>query len=346
MQPNPYPLNYEHWDVVNDGLHNSNTDLIFWREAFYLVHAASPFHFANKRCKLVILRSIDAKIWQRITEFGADGEDIRDPKFAAIDGRLFLYALKNRDFKAEPYTSVFTISVDGENWPHYQKIEPPGWLFWRPKTQDGVNWYVPAYWWEHGKSVLLHSQDGINWAIHSTIYEGDRNDETDCEFLPGGRMLVTARLEVSESIFGSAQGCTLITAADPPYTDWTTRTKSYLTRLDGPCLFPYNGQIYTVGRFQPRLNGPFSLQGSAFAKKRTSLFSVQEDKLQRLFDLPSSGDTSYAGCVLRGDDLYTCYYTSDITKDPIWIYGMTRPSAIRMARIDMRELEKLAHGSS
>ena len=96
-----------------------------------------------------------------------------------------------------------------------------------------------------------------------------------------------------------------------------------------------------MGRFQPKLNGPFSLQGSAFAKKRTSLFSVQEDKLVRLFDLPSSGDTSYAGCVLRGDDLYTCYYTSDIRRDPIWIYGMTQPTAVRMAKIDMREVEKL-----
>jgi hypothetical protein len=89
------------------------------------------------------------------------------------------------------------------------------------------------------------------------------------------------------------------------------------------------------------LSGPFSLQGSAFAKKRTSLFAVTEDCLVHLFDLPSSGDTSYAGCVLRGDDLYTCYYTSEITRDPIWIYGMTRPSAIRMAKIDLRKVEKL-----
>jgi hypothetical protein len=156
MPSTQLPLQFEHWDVVNDGLHNSNTDLIYWREAFYLVHAASPYHFANKKCKLVILRSPDAKNWLRIAGFGADGEDIRDPKFAAIGERLFLYALKNRDFKAEPYTSVYTVSEDGENWPHYQKIEPEGWLFWRPKTQDGKNWYVPAYWWKHGKSALMH----------------------------------------------------------------------------------------------------------------------------------------------------------------------------------------------
>jgi len=341
MTPDTLPMKFEHWDVVNDGLHNSNTDMIYWRDFFYLVHAASPFHFGNKKCRLVVMRSKDAQKWEKIVEFGADGEDIRDPKFAPIGDKLWLYALKNRDFKAEPYTSVFTVSEDGLNWPHYQKLDPEGWLFWRPKTNDGINWYTPAYWWEHGRSALLHSTDGAAWEIHSTIYEGDRNDETDFEFMPDGRMIATARLEVSESIFGHDQGCTLIAVSSPPYMEWGSKTKCFLTRLDGPNLFSYNGNIYAVGRFQPNLNGPFNLQGSAFAKKRTSLFAVKEDRLDRLFDLPSQGDTSYAGCVLRGKDLYTCYYTSDITKDYIWIYGMIKPSAIRMAKIDMEEVEKL-----
>ena len=34
----------EVWPVVSDGLHNSNTHLIYWRDAFYLVHARSRFH--------------------------------------------------------------------------------------------------------------------------------------------------------------------------------------------------------------------------------------------------------------------------------------------------------------
>ena len=35
-------LGIEHWAAVSDGAHNSNTDLIYWRGAFYLVHASRP----------------------------------------------------------------------------------------------------------------------------------------------------------------------------------------------------------------------------------------------------------------------------------------------------------------
>ncbi len=153
------------WNAVADGLHNSNTDLIFWRDHFYLVHAASPFRLGSKRCRLVVRRSRDARIWETVAEQKIPGEDIRDPKFATIGDRLFLYALPNRGLRAMPYGTVYAISDDGENWPAFEKIDHPGWLFWRPKTYDGLNWYVGAYWHRHGKSILLTSTDGIHWLI-------------------------------------------------------------------------------------------------------------------------------------------------------------------------------------
>ncbi|MBN2393093.1 MAG: hypothetical protein JXR84_20355 [Anaerolineae bacterium] len=73
-----------------------------------------------------------------------------------------------------------------------------GWLFWRPKTQDGITFYNTAYWYEHGTSILIRSTDGIHWEKIATIYQGGRNDETEIEFLSDGRMLATARLEYGE----------------------------------------------------------------------------------------------------------------------------------------------------
>ena len=35
-------LKMETWDAVADGTHNSNTDMIYWKDAFYMVHATSP----------------------------------------------------------------------------------------------------------------------------------------------------------------------------------------------------------------------------------------------------------------------------------------------------------------
>ena len=338
-------LPMESWDAVKDGSHNSNTDLIYWRGAFYLIHASSPWHLASKKCKLVVRRSEDAHSWEKIAELNVPGEDIRDPKFAAIGDRLFLYALKNRSLDPEPYATVFTSSKDGFHWPAFEDMQPGGWLFWRPKTMDGLNWYVPAYWHEHGSSALLKSTDGEHWSIVSLIYEGERNDETDIEFLPDGRMISTARLEGSGSFFGSDRASTLISVSAPPFESWS-HTKSDVTRLDGPNLFAYGGRTYAVGRYQPSRMGPFTKLGSIFGRKRTSLFSVEEQRLVYLSDLPSSGDTSYAGVAIRGDDLYVSYYTSDIRKDPPWIMGMLVSSDIRMARVHLPSLEELARLAS
>jgi hypothetical protein len=129
--------------------------------------------------------------------------------------------------------------------------------------------------------------------------------------------------------------------ADPPFDEWTPLVKSTVTRLDGPSLFSYHGRIYAVGRYQPHVAGPFGWQGSIFGQKRTSLFLVREAGLVYLADLSSAGDTSYSGVVQRGDDLYVCYYTSNIHQDYPWILGMVSPTSIRMARIHLPSLEAL-----
>jgi hypothetical protein len=182
----------------------------------------------------------------------------------------------------------------------------------------------------------------VDWTIESEIHEGDRSDEPAIEFLPDGRLLATVRLEMSDSLAGHPEGSTLITTSEPPFESWAPGTRSMVARLDGPALFNYNGRVYAVGRYQPHVAGPFGWQGSIFSRKRTSLYRVEEDGLVHLSDLPSAGDTSYAGLVRRGENLYVSYYTSDVHRDVPWILGMVSPSAIRMARISLPSLEALA----
>lgn len=331
----------EVWPAVADGKHNSNTDLIFWRGAFYLVHQTSRYHMGHPGSRLLLWRSTDARRWERVAEFKAPAGEYRDPKFAAIGKRLLIYALPNLDWTAEPYTTVCAWSEDGARWTTPAEIEPKGWLFWRPKSRDGSVWYVTAYWHEHGRSVLLRSPDGIGWQTVSEIYRGEKNDETDFEFLPDGRIVATCRLEGTGSTFGDRAGCTAIAVAAPPYESWSV-TKSRLTRLDGPCLFRHEGRVYGVGRRQASFAPLVAGQGSLYARKRTSLFSVGESELRWLTDLPSAGDTAYAGVAVRGDDLYVSYYTSRPDRDYPWVLGMVRRSDILMARVSLSALAALA----
>lgn len=149
---------------------------------------------------------------------------------------------------------------------------------------------------------------------------------------------------VSDSWLGDNRGSTLIGVASPPFEHWSV-TKSRVTRLDGPYLFSYKGNVYAAGRYQPGKRGLFTGLGSIFSRKRTSLFLVEENGLTYLSDLPSAGDTSYTGVVIRDDELTISYYTSDISRDFPWIMGMLAPSDIRVARIALPSLEALAQGS-
>jgi hypothetical protein len=157
-----------------------------------------------------------------------------------------------------------------------------------------------------------------------------------------GRMLVTARLEGERAWHqGSPDAATLLAVAGPPYTAWT-KTVSKTTRLDGPVLFRHGGRIYAVGRFDPEGYDAWYHQSSLFGRKRTALYEVREDALIRLSDLPSAGDTAYAGVVLADGYLYVSYYSSDIERDYPWYLGLVTDSHVLMARIPLERLVHLA----
>lgn len=336
-------LRLEHWDAVADGLHNSNTDMILWQGDFLLAHDARPYHFGSPDARLVLRRSRDGRAWTELARFQIPGKDVRDPKLAVIGGRLLLYALPNSGKMATPEGTVVATSDDAVHWTPFVPVEPEGWLLWRPKSNDGGRtWYVPAYWRDHGKSILLRTHDGLHFDEVSVIHEGDGNDETDLEFLPDGRLLATARLEVTpDTVLGHYDGRTAIAVAEPPYTTWSTR-ESRLTRLDGPNLFALDDAIYAVARYQPDPNGFFTRMGGILSRKRTALYRVEPGRLVRLSDLPSSSDTSYAGVAVRDGALYVDYYTSRIDRDWPWLVGMLLRTDIRMARIPLEGLREVS----
>ncbi|MBD3185761.1 hypothetical protein GF325_02940 [Candidatus Bathyarchaeota archaeon] len=337
-------LEYNDYDAVNDGLHNSNTDMTWWNGSIYMVHASSPYHMGSTKCRLVIWRSHDMQEWTKLVELHSEGEDIRDPKFANIGGKLFLYALRNKvdDPIADPYGTIFSWSDDGETWQDWEDIEHDGWLFWRAKSPDNVTWYVPAYWHEHGKSALFTSTDGKNWTMVSQIHQGEGNDETAVEFLPNGSMICTARLEYrADTGIGSIHASTLVAIADPPFTTWY-KQRSRVARLDGPRLFSLGGRTFAVGRYQPEMDVFLTRSGGIFSKKRTGIYEVLPGKLVYLTDLPSAGDTSYPGIVKGNGSVYMCYYTSNIQRDFPWVFGMFAPSAIRMVNATAASILSMA----
>jgi hypothetical protein len=336
-------LEMETWDVVSGRLHHSNTDLTWFQGRFLLVHATSPYHFGTPSCKLVVRASADARRWEVLAEIDRPGEDIRDPKFAVIGDRLFLYVLLNVKEDPQPYTTMVTVSQDGATWTPLTGIGHDGWLFWRPRTPDGLTWYCPAYWHHFNRTALFRSSDGLHWEQVSTIAEGGVVNETCLAFLEDGVAITAGRMEYSKEmlhlITGHARCSTLLSRAAPPYDRFEVLAETRLTRLDGPVLFAHRGRVYAVGRSQPHHGRLLTRPGAVLARKRTSLYVVADGGLRFISDLPSGGDTSYAGVLLRDGYLYISYYTSDIRRDFMWLIGMMEPTAVRMARIPLARLE-------
>ena len=100
--------------------------------------------------------------------------------------------------------------------------------------------------------------------------------------------------------------------------------------------------MYAIGRYQATRAPRVVEQGGMYSRKRTSVFHVEERGLTYLTDLLSAGDTSYAGIVIRGDDLFASYYTSPPEKDWTWSMGLFRRTDIKMARLHLPSLEALA----
>lgn len=339
-------LDLEHATAVADGEHNSNTDLLLWNDDLLLVHDARPTHLGSPDARLMVRRSPDAQRWETLAQLQLPGKDIRDPKLIDIDGTLFLYALSNSGAMATPEGTVLATSDDAVDWTPFEPVGPEGWLLWRPKSPDGgATWYVAAYRREHGESILLRSTDGRDWQRISTIYQGKGNDETAIEFLPEGRLLATARLEVRpDSLLGHRDAGTAIAVASPPYTDWSVH-ESQTTRLDGPVLFRIDDEVFAVGRHQPEPHRGLTRLGGVFSRKRTTIYRVEPERLVRLSDLPSAGDTSYAGLVLHNGHFHLSYYTSRIDRDYPWLLGMFLPTDIRMARFPVQALTALSEAS-
>lgn len=373
-------LQLTHWTVVPAGKdptkqHNSNTDMILFNGTFWLVHAQTKWHLEDKNGYLVLWKSSDASSWIEVTRINVPDTDVRDPKFADINGRLFLYFLPNYRLDPGPNTTFYTYSDDGYlNYPTPQELKvnithnygngtidyviEGGWNLWRPKTNDNITWYVLASGRKSGHAisthdadvsntitVLLQSTDGLAWTEVSEVYTEWGNGEACIEFLPSGELISTHRVGSMGTpgyALGNPDGCTMIGTSSNSFTSWDF-VQNNQTRLDGSTLFSIDGRIFAVGRNH---QGPRIDMGNHMVTKRTAFYEVKSNNLIHLFDLPSNGDTAYTGVVVKNGWVYVSYYTNPIHKDLPWFVGLALlpASEIRLARVSSSGLLEFADG--
>lgn len=355
-------------DVVNQDCrtgicrHNENTDLFVWNGATYLVHRTAQSQVLGPNSSLWIYRTTDAgKTWETLKtvpapkdKLGPDdkadkGRDLRDPHFYAVGDTLFIKALTRLPVTSSRDSGVDTIAVylsskDGKTWTDLKQLGPVGWSFWRIKKGPDGTLYNAAYRDGDASVSLFTSKNGIEWTQGPKVYDvaADSPLETELEFMPKGKLLALVRTDgddkKAEYLDPAAPGAkqqTQVCWSSPPFDKFDCPQALNGARLDGPVTFFWKGRLFVVAR-----------KHLPSIKKRTALFELTGDfdggplALKEWGELPSAGDTAYAGVAPVDDTRWlTTWYSSDIEDDANWLIAMLGLTDIRQATLDLSRLK-------
>lgn len=280
--------------VYHNGEHNAFTDLIRWRDAFWLAFRSCPDgHGVSSNASVRILRSPDGGDWEEVHRFSIERRDPRDPHFLAFGDRLFVYTgawwagdgpLPREDYNMNQHLGYAVHTGDGESWSDPVPLEGTyGHYIWRAAAHGGKAYLVGRRMKDYAEegdragggetveAALLESEDGLVWRYHSLIQEKLGN-ETALLFEPNGTLLALSRTRNDKSV---------LARATPP---WREKARVDLPGfLGGPLLARWGDQLLVGGRRQKK-EGP-----------RTVLHWLVNDELVPCAELPSGGDNSYPG---------------------------------------------------
>lgn len=329
--------------------HNENTDLIRWRGAIWFVHRTAGSQLLGPNSSLRVSRSADGGRSFRLQAVipAPTDRDIRDPHFYVVGRRLYIKAITRlpgfalRDMDAGSI-SVDLHSSDGRRWTRPRPIGPVRWGFWRVVRKAGT-YYSAAY--EDGdlRVRLYRSPDGTAWRPGPEIYgvAADTPLETELIFTPSGRrMLALVRMDGNDfELFGQRGRLrTKVCWSRTPFRRFSCRAELRGVRLDGPVAFRWKGRLFVIARKHLR---------GAGIRKRTALYEITGDLedgpigIVEHGELPSAGDTSYAGVArIRGSRFVTTWYSSPPAEDPSWLVGFGGRTDIWKAELDLSRLRR------
>ena len=296
--------------IWQQGRHNAFTDLCLFQGSYYCVFREATAHVSPDGA-LRILQSCDGKRWRSVALIQSQMADLRDGKLVVTpDGRLQLVgagALHDRSQYA--YQSYVWFSTDGRNWSDPIAVGEPNIWIWRVTWHQGFAWAIGYKCGGGPRFVRLYrSEDGENFAVWvNTFNNQGYPNESALLFLPDDRAVCLLRRDPDQALLG---------IANPPYFDWQWQPLN--CRVGGPqCLQLPDGRILAAVRLYDN-------------KVRTSLAWLDLDKAQltEIVQLPSGGDTSYAGMVWHQGRLAISYYSSHQGKTAVYF---SRPRTLPQA---------------
>tara|TARA_Y100001934_G_scaffold235120_1_gene285658 strand:- start:4802 stop:5851 length:1050 start_codon:yes stop_codon:yes gene_type:complete len=281
--------------VFHNGEHNAFTDMVKFRDRYYLTFRSCPDgHMVHPTASIIILTSRDTKTWTQVHRFSVPQRDTRDPHFLVFKNRLFVYTGTWYCGDSSPARSEYTLnrhlgyaawSDDGKKWNSPIMLEGTfGHYVWKADTYGGKAYLCGRRNREFDikargegatvQSAMLESDDGLIFKTRA-IFQEVRGDETVFQFERDGSIIAIGRRGGSKA---------QLLKSKYPWTDWE---RSEMDRyIGGPLLLKWGGRYIAGGRHSVPGEGP-----------RTSMYWLVDDELHEFARLPSAGDNSYPGFI-------------------------------------------------
>ncbi|MCA9532958.1 MAG: hypothetical protein KC593_04740 [Myxococcales bacterium] len=300
---------------------NNNVDVIRHEGRVYMAWRTAPDHFAGPDTIMYVVSSSDELSWRYEAEF-ALGTDVREPRFLAVDGTLFLYmsVLGVSELEFMPMGVRYATLPPGGSWSGLSELYGDDTLVWRPTTVPDGRHFMTAYnggeniYTFSGDPLQIHfrtSTDGINWTPvgsgDSVVYEGG-GSETAYALADNGDLFAVIRVEATDALGLGSRVCR---ADRDDLGSWNCNTD--FKKYDSPHMFAYDREIYLVARRNVTETGYFGGEGLGNSTvaglryvttpKRCSLWRIVQDELRVAYitDLPSNGDTCFPS-VIEGSE--------------------------------------------
>jgi len=288
------------WD---QGSHNAFTDLVRFQDRWYCVFREGGGHVSPDGA-LRVIRSKQGQQWESAALLSSADSDLRDAKITVTpDGRLMLSGAEAMN-NPQGYThqSLVWFSDNGSDWSDPHEVGDRDFWLWRVTWHRGV-----AYGFGYGcgkadRSIRLYSSsNGRQFqTLVTNAFDKGYPNETSLVFLSDDTCYCLLRRDGQEA---TAQ----LGLAKPPYTQW--QWKDLGVRIGGPHMIrlPSGHFVAAVRLYDGRT--------------RTSLcwLNPQQATLTEFLQLPSGGDTSYAGLVWYDNHLWISYYSSHEGKTSIYL---------------------------
>ena len=283
--------------------HNAFTDLLRFQGRWFCVFREGNGHVSPDG-SLRVITSADGRNWESAALISSPTSDLRDAKLTVTPGgQLMLCGAEALHKPVEKsHQSLAWFSADGRAWGPRQEIGDADFWLWRTTWHKGIAYAIGYGCRKDNPSIRLYtSADGKRFRpLVKNLLDVGFPNETSLLFLEDDTCYCLLRRDGSPNT-------ALLGVSEPPYTGW--RWKDLGKPIGGPHMIRLpDGRLVAAVRLY---------DGGA----RTSLCWIdpQAGTLTEFLELPSQGDTSYAGLVWHEGLLWVSYYSSHEGKASIYL---------------------------